>query len=323
MCASDCAENHVLNRHDWVELFMDTVRAKRQSPETLRALYSDLHEFIQRAPSLDLTGVAHYNSELRGRISARSIARKWTHVRSFLKFLTQEQLLSVDPALLMLRAPRFHQKLPDFRSLREMNNEKDSPTNSTNVMISSSQWALWNLLYGSGIRISEAMGLNWGDIRWDDAQIFITHGKGNKTRTAGIALGCLQALREYHNTLNPYPESRTPVFLNPSGNRLSARTARTWTQKVSQILLGKGTSPHSLRHSFATHCLNAGMDLRTLQRALGHESLQTTQKYTHVDLEQLRAAVLTSHPHALRRYDLVPPHDSPNTKDPDHDGSNS
>jgi integrase/recombinase XerC len=194
-------------------------------------------------------------------------------------------------------SPKIPKTLPKFLPIEEMKELVEAPDLST--ALGRRDRALFEVLYGAGLRVSEAVGLDWGSFQGSWLRVL---GKGSKTREVPIGRLALEALEALRADLGePGPE--TPIFRNYRGGRLTARSiARTVNRHLVRLGLSKNLSPHGIRHSFATHLLASGADLRTIQEMLGHSRLSTTQRYTHVDLGGLLDAYRQNHPlHNVRK----------------------
>ena len=233
--------------------------------------------------------------------SKRSIARKLAAVRSFFKFLFKEGRISSNPARLV-RTPRLSQKQPRFLSVSEVEQILKLPDTITDL--GTRDRAMLELLYGSGLRVSELVQMNVEDIFLCDRLIKV-YGKGKKERLIPFGRKAEHALRNYlprrGALLRRRKTTREPnaLFLNVRGSRLSARSVQRnlngYIRKAATLM---NVHPHLFRHSFATHLLNNGADLRCIQELLGHESLSTTQQYTHVSIERLLEVYRSTHPKA-------------------------
>lgn len=275
-----------------VEAFVRLLGASRSS-HTVRAYASDLRQLAALCPSLaDLT-------EAKCREYLRTYAphpvtraRKRASLRGFTAYLVEHGLLAVDPAA-DTRAPFRRRPLPkavsqsEAEALLESNPDSRTPLRDR---------ALLELAYGAGLRASEVVGLDVSDLDLD-ARAVRVRGKGNKERLALFGEAACQALRAYMASERTEAVRGEPVFTGPAGTRLTARTlqnvVRRWAATAG---LDPSVSPHTLRHSFATHLLDGGADLKSVQQLLGHERLGTTQVYTHVSAERLRESVESAHP---------------------------
>ena len=268
------------------------------SGHTVRAYRADLTEFLKfcMGRRARLPGDLHHRllraflAGLNERSLSRStIARKLAAVRAFLRFLVRESALRSNPSQ-ALRAPRRPRNLPHPLSEEEVGRLIDSARSSRDR-------AILETLYGGGLRIAELEGLDGDDLDLP-AGVARVRGKGRKERLAPLGSHAARALRtclaERVRGCDP-----RPVFLNRSGERLSARSIRRVVEDcVTRAGLDPRTSPHTLRHSFATHMLDRGADLREVQELLGHKNIATTQIYTHVSMERLRKVYEEAHPRA-------------------------
>ncbi len=245
--------------------------------------------------------------ELRGYVAAlheagyakTSIARRLASLRSFFKFGQREGWTNTNPAK-PLRNPRKGRSLPHFLSAEDIGRLLSAPP--ANTAMGLRDRAILETMYSAGLRVSETVGLNRGDLDFDDG-ILRVRGKGRKERLAPIGSYAAAALQKWlvKARLNPRepPGGAAPVFLNKFGRRLTTRSVARMLEKYLQLTsLDSRTTPHSLRHSFATHLLDRGADIRSVQELLGHKSLVTTQIYTHVSTAALREVYEKAHPRA-------------------------
>jgi integrase/recombinase XerC len=234
--------------------------------------------------------------------SPATMARKIATLRSFYRWMDKTGLVAANP-MLLIRTPRQTKRLPKAIGVEQVEKLLSAPDDSD--LLGARDRAILETLYSTGIRVSELVGINRGDI--DDAsEALIVRGKGRKERIVPLGSHALAALRHYITMLDAQPqrsngkiEHEAALFINKHGTRLSTRSVR---RKVSKYLVTAGLdpdiSPHTLRHSFATHLLDNGADLRSVQELLGHQSLSTTQVYTHLTSQRLRAAYDQAHPRA-------------------------
>jgi integrase/recombinase XerC len=237
------------------------------------------------------------------RYSAATMARKIATLRSFYRWMDKVTLIATNP-MLMIRTPRQAKRLPKAIDVEQV--EKLLAAPDSNTLLGARDRAILETLYSTGIRVSELVGINRGDI--DEAsEALIVRGKGRRERIVPLGSHALAALRHYTRMLDAAAGTSTgikaepdsPLFINKHGTRLSTRSVR---RKVSKYLTTAGLdpdiSPHTLRHSFATHLLDNGADLRSVQELLGHQSLSTTQVYTHLSTQRMRNAYNEAHPRA-------------------------
>ena len=295
---------------------------KSVSIHTLRNYCSDLHQFFsfvekpteqaERA-QVDVTQinphVIHaFLSTLYRQHTKSSIGRKLSALKSFFRFLIREAVIDQDPTL-HLSAPKQDHPLPTYLPVDDMFRLLDAPTPNTPAELRDR--AILEVLYSCGLRVSELTGLNWEDVD-PNLEVLRVKGKGQKERIVPIGRKALDALSQYRTEIpallgnNYQPASldgsagqARPIFLNQRGGRLTPRSvARLVAGRAKQCGLVHKISPHALRHTFATHLLDAGADLRAIQELLGHSSLSSTQKYTHVNLDRLTQVYDKAHPRA-------------------------
>jgi integrase/recombinase XerC len=228
-----------------------------------------------------------------------SIARRLASLRTFFRFAQREGLIQESPAL-PLRNPRKARTLPHVLSSDEVQRLLDTP--SAGTVQGLRDRALLETIYSAGLRVSETVGMNDGDLDWDGGLVRI-RGKGRRERLAPLGSFASQALRRWLAVRQLAPHTpagpQSPVFVNRFGRRLTTRSvARLLEKHLRTSGLDQRTTPHTLRHSFATHLLNHGADIRSVQELLGHKSLTTTQIYTHVSTASLLAAYERAHPRA-------------------------
>ncbi|MDI6872755.1 tyrosine recombinase XerC [Candidatus Solincola sp.] len=297
-----------------VEGYLRHLRAERRlSPQTLRAYRSDLEffvDFCQRSGVEDPSRVDHrllrrYLAHLRTRGYARTtIARRTAAVRSFFRYLVRSGSLRSDPSL-ALSPPRRERRLPRVLSLREI--EEAERRHGLHVYRTSLRdMALVELLYATGMRVSELAGLEVRDLDMRRGEVKVL-GKGRKERVIPVHQAALQLLRAYMERERPILAANRsdgetvgdPLFLSVRGGRLSDRGVRRVVERFFRNLEGgKRVSPHTLRHTFATHLLQGGADLRSVQELLGHVDLSTTQIYTQLSRKKLKEAFFQAHPRA-------------------------
>jgi len=231
-----------------------------------------------------------------------TIARRLASLRSFFRYCQREGLVTSNPAR-VLRTPRVGRKLPHFLTLEQVTTLLEAPP--ANEVEGIRDRALLETLYSAGLRVAELVGMNVDS--WDrDANVVRVYGKGKKERIAPIGRHAAKALGHWLEVRTPAPDAksadRQALFLNRFGTRLTTRSVGRMLEKYLALTgLDKITTPHTLRHTFATHLLDGGADLRSVQELLGHKSLTTTQIYTHVSTKRLRETYEQSHPHANAR----------------------
>jgi integrase/recombinase XerC len=277
------------------------------SPHTVRSYLSDLEQFAGFLGNADLAAVDHRTlrqyiaSLLKLGITKTSIARKLSAVRTFFKYLNREGVLANNPARLV-STPRREKRLPAVLTvddtLRLMGAPGTGREDDRAAVLRDR--AVLETLYSTGIRASELIGINREDINHHDRLIRI-RGKGRKERVVPVGHTALNAVDAYLIKKKNVPENAA-VFTGPAGKRLTARTVQRILENYRKKLgLQQKASPHTLRHSFATHLLESGADLRSIQELLGHASLSTTQRYTHLNLDSLMETYDKAHPRARRK----------------------
>lgn len=228
-----------------------------------------------------------------------SIARRLASMRGLFKFAQREGLVDQNPAK-PLRNPRPHRKLPHFLTTDEIQTLLSAP--DRNAVMGLRDRAIFETMYSAGLRVSELVGISDGDLDLDDGLVRVK-GKGKRERLAPLGSFAVEAVNEWLErrvlSKGKKPTAVSPVFTNKFGNRLTTRSvARMLEKYLLQTGLNLKTSPHTLRHSFATHLLDRGADIRSVQELLGHKSLVTTQIYTHLSTAGLRHAYEKAHPRA-------------------------
>ncbi len=229
----------------------------------------------------------------------RSLARKISACRSFYNWLVREKVIETNP-FAALSTPRLERKLPNFLYTNET--QKLFKSLKGDLPFDLRDRALIELLYASGIRVSEAVKLNLSDIDLDANEVRVM-GKGSKERITLIGSKAVEALRDYIKKGRPklLQADTRAIFLGRLGTRLTQRSVERLVKKWIKISgIDKKVTPHTLRHSFATHLLDSGADLRSVQELLGHSSLSTTQMYTHITKERMKSVYNASHPRAKR-----------------------
>ena len=277
---------------------------KHASPHTVKSYRGDLEDFVRRLRGtalrdVDARDIRAFLAALHTRgLDPVSIARKLAAIRSWFRFLRRRGMVADDPAR-AIRAPRQARKLASFLPIDETMTMMDATGGHAardahaTMGDAARDAAIVELLYASGLRVSELVGLDLSDIDLTDMTVRVI-GKGRKERIVpfgGAAAGALQA----------YLGRRAagPVFLNRRGGRLTVRSVHTIVgQRARAAGIGRRVSPHTLRHTFATHLLDSGADLRMIQELLGHSRLSTTQRYTHVGSDQLMRIYDAAHPRA-------------------------
>ena len=236
-----------------------------------------------------------------------SVERALSAIKSFHRFMLQEEISSVSPAA-ALPLPKKAERLPDVLSVRQALALLDQPFPKTAA--GQRDRAIIEVLYGCGLRVSELTGLDVGAVSLEDEVVRVI-GKGSKERLVPLMGSAHKALAEYLSDWRGElvsSRSGAAVFLNVRGGRISRQSVFAIVERAGRVVGIDGLHPHTLRHSFATHMLQGGADIRIVQELLGHSSIQTTQLYTHLDRSHLRMAYLSAHPRARRKREQ--PHNS-------------
>ena len=300
-----------------IDSFLESlVTEKGYSNHTCRAYRNDLQNFFSFLAEPQASGSLHhkrshsvaaqqisavmlrgYLSFLHRRHAKTTIARKLSAIRSFCKFLVKKGIITENPAEFIL-TPKQNKTIPVYLSVDEIFRLLDSI--QTDTLLGLRNRAIFETLYSSGIRISEIAAMDVADVDFSAAVVRV-FGKGRKQRIVPIGQKALMAIKAYRTQLQKQADRKTikggPLFLNRFQKRLAPRSiARILKKLVSAVGLLTPISPHALRHTFATHMLDAGADLRVVQELLGHKSLSSTQKYTHVSIDRLMEAYDKAHP---------------------------
>ena len=306
-----------------LDAYLDFLRLNQNaSPLTVVAYRRDLKPFLSYAkehldktelePSdIDLPVIRGFLAQLyrRGR-SRASVARKLSALRSFMRYLKREGSIEANPATLAA-SPKLEHKVPAHLSMNEMSRLLDVP--DTSDPLGRRDRAILELFYASGLRLSELVGLDLEDVDLQGRMVRVM-GKGGKERLVPFNTSAQKALRAWYKdrlalraaskpkSQIPNPKSqRDPLFVNARGGTLTGRSVqRLVAHHMTSCSTRFGISPHALRHSFATHLLEQGADLRAIQELLGHVQLSTTQRYTHVNAAQLLEVYRKAHPRARR-----------------------
>ncbi len=287
-----------------MERFLSYLERQRNfSVHTVRSYRNDLTQFVAFAGSRDVDEpkkVTHillrgFLAELTGSGRERStVGRKVSAVRSFFKFLHQEGVVSRNPAE-GLRGLRRTRKLPGFLDVAQTEELVTAPGESEPHGLRNR--AILELLYSTGLRVSEVAGLTIEDVDLN-SEMVLARGKGKKERLVPMGMKASVAVRKYLHSRGQTAKKAKPLFLNRFGKRLTQRSIRRVVDKYARSKGLPHVSPHTLRHSFATHMLDRGADLRAVQELLGHSSLSTTQIYTHLTTEGLKRIHSSAHPRA-------------------------
>ncbi len=302
-----------------IHRYLEHLQGERQlSPQTLRAYEHDLvtfHDFLARdflgkepdavgPKDADPLAVRSFLAALtRKGLSKRSQGRALSAVRSLFRFACREGILEANPAQ-GVRTPKAPKTLPRHLRPGEVESLIEAPEGEGPLVLRDR--AILELLYAAGLRVSELVGLDWPDVDLS-ARMVRVMGKGSKERMVPFGRPAAVALRGWlgvwETLRKPVDEAGggQPVFLNHQGTRLTDRSVRRVIDRwVDAAAVARGVHPHTLRHTFATHLLEGGADLRAIQELLGHSSLSTTQKYTHLEVDRLLSVYRDAHPRARR-----------------------
>ncbi len=291
-----------------VERFRRHLEAeKRASPHTVRNYLVNVEQLVAfmrerarrqgRKPDakieprdVDIPTLRSYLASLFELNEPATIARKLSAVRAFLRFLRRERVIEENVAML-LRPPKAKKSLPSFLTVEQAGVLVEAPNASAKLRDA----ALFEVLYGCGLRVSECVGLDLGDLEAD--MVRVRAGKGKKDRVVPLGDKARRAIDRWLPERLKLRPADDALFVNARGRRLTARSVRRFLDAHAQAASLPKTHPHALRHSYATHLLSSGADLRAIQELLGHASLKTTARYAHVDFEYL-ARAYQHHPHA-------------------------
>jgi len=288
-----------------IERFLQYARKEKgYSAHTVEAYKSDLEQFLLflSQKNINLTiSAALSKSSLRaftyslreGGLKARSIARKVASLKSLCRYCVKQQILSVNPSK-TLSTPKMDKPLPVFLTNSQAASLEEVTTNDENMR----NRAVVEFFYGSGIRLSELHGLKFGDIDRQKMTVRVL-GKGKKERIVPLTDQAVNALEDYLKIRKGAAGLHELIFVNGKGEQISRRQIeRIVSKTLSNVSVQKKRSPHVLRHSYATHLLDAGADIRAVKELLGHASLSTTQVYTHISREHLLKVYRQAHPRA-------------------------
>ncbi|MCA0969151.1 tyrosine recombinase XerC [Halobacillus litoralis] len=293
----------------YTSLFLEYLQIeKNASPLTVEHYKLDIEEFSHFMEAEHLTVDQCEYSDIRiflsrmyeKGLSRRSVSRKVSSLRSFYRFLEREEIVKQNP-FLNVSLPKAEKPIPEFFYEEEL--QELFTVSDVNDPLGQRNQAILELLYGTGIRVSECTQVELSDFDFSLSTLLV-HGKGNKERYVPFGDMAYQALKRYiedgrSKLLQKSNKDTTQLFLNAKGGPLTARGVRLILNKmVEKTALTSDIHPHKLRHSFATHLLNAGADLRSVQELLGHDQLSSTQIYTHVSKDRLRHVYMNSHPRA-------------------------
>ncbi len=289
--------------------YLSHLRVERgSSPLTVSAYATDLRDYaaflekrgVEEAEDIDRATVVDYEASLVDRqYATSSVDRRVSVIKGFHRFLVREGYTGRNPTD-TLQLPKPPERLPDVLSVKQVDAMLSACTGREPLQLRNR--AILEVLYGCGLRVSECTGLDLGDCILDEGYLRIV-GKGNKERIAPISGAALEAIVDYleharAELTKPYAKPTAAVFLNARGGRLTRQSVHAIVAEAGRLIDVDNLHPHMLRHSFATHMLEGGADLRVIQEILGHSDISTTQIYTHVNRTHIREEYLSAHPRA-------------------------
>lgn len=276
-----------------VEKFLAHLKSERRlSEHTCLAYEKDLKQLSKwlqtKQFKFELKSVRSFLQTLAQDHRASSIHRKISTLRTFCRFCKREKLINEDWSR-HLQSPKIPKKLPEFLHI-------DQALHFLNMIEEGVKRVLFELIYGSGLRISEALAVRWDDLNLSEKPFVRVLGKGRKVREVPVSQHFIRALDLYKKSHPRIPQAEK-IFLLEDGREIPQRKVRGWMKEMlSQAGIQNHVTVHGLRHSYATHLLDSGADLRVIQELLGHASINTTQRYTHVSLDHLRDVLDRTHP---------------------------
>lgn len=302
------------NISEYISQFSDWLAVEKgYSVNTVDSYLRDLREFIsflndeERIDSLDTRKIRAYVYSLHGKNKSSSVARKLSALRTFFRYLIREKVIANDPVS-SVAMPKQAKYMPAFLTVDEVFLLIETPDDEQDVFAARDR-AILELLYSTGMRVSELSTLDINQLDFDSEMVRVT-GKGNKERIVPVGRPALESLQHYFPQRDKLIKARAgrgketesqAVFLNGRGSRLTTRSVERIVKSYAQRAgIATRVTPHALRHSFATHLLEMGADLRSVQELLGHVSLSTTQKYTHLNLDHLAEVYDKAHPMAKK-----------------------
>jgi integrase/recombinase XerC len=295
-------KKHIINFCNWLET------EKGYSPNTVSAYRRDIHEFFNHFAEDQLINkittheARSYVFYLNSRNKSSSVARKLSGLRTFIRFLLRENIIANDP-LALVSLPKQGKYMPVYLSVDEIFSLLEEP--GKNDTFADRDRAIMELLYSTGMRVAELASLNMPRLDFVSGMVKV-RGKGNKERLVPVGNPALEALKQYLPLRDKLLEAaikrgksveKEALFVNNRGSRLTTRSVERFVKMYGQRAgIPAKVTPHALRHSFATHLLEMGADLRSVQELLGHASLSTTQKYTHLNLDYMTEVYDKAHP---------------------------
>lgn len=295
-----------------IKAFLDYLDAEKNASVHTRLAYgADLREFTRFLESSGLTAtvgpdtgvresdITAFAASLYKGCKKSTIARKLSSIKSFFAFLVKKEIITKNPSFLVI-GPKVEKRLPTVLTVEEAKSLVEAPKANREINRGGilRDRAILEVLYSSGIRVSELTGLDIGSVDLGEGAIRVL-GKGGKARVALLGSFAVDALKRYLAFARKNPLSEEPLFFGRDKHRIAQRTVQRLVKEYILVSgINKTPTPHSLRHTFATHLLDRGVDLRTIQELLGHSNLSTTQRYTSVSTERLMSAYDKAHPRA-------------------------
>lgn len=295
--------------NDLVREYLAYLRIERGcSPLTVSAYETDLRDYgafldnagIANLKEVDREAVIAYEADLFGReYAASTVDRHVSVLKGFYRFLVREGYIARNPTD-TVQLPKSPDRLPDVLSIEQLNAMLSQPVESGPIALRNR--AILEVLYGCGLRVSECTSLDVGSVVLDEEYLRIC-GKGGKERVSPVSGAALRALQVYLEEARaelskPYAKPTAAVFLNARGGRLTRQSVHSVVARAGLSIGVENLHPHTLRHSFATHMLEGGADLRVIQEILGHSDISTTQIYTHINQAHMREEYIHAHPRA-------------------------
>lgn len=299
-----------MKQKEYLENFIQMLRSEKYySPHTCKNYQRDLNKFFEFLLTRDIEQWAQVNygevsayaaHRFRNGLKSRSIQRELSSIRGLYQYLIREGVMKNNPAK-QVSAPRGEQRLPKTCDAEQIGRLLDHNSSDDELLVR--DLAMFELMYSSGLRLAELVSINLTDIDINQRQLIVT-GKGNKKRYLPIGSRAVEAIRRWLRIrLNFFREEvHEALFISRLGKRISARNVQCRLNAlVKRRALDQPLSPHTLRHSFATHLLESSGDLRAVQELLGHANINTTQIYTHLDFQHLARVYDAAHPRAKRK----------------------
>jgi integrase/recombinase XerC len=299
-----------MKQKEYLENFIQMLRSEKYySPHTCKNYRRDLNRFSEFLRNRDIDQWTQVNygevsafaaHRFRNGLKSRSIQRELSSIRGFYQYLIRQGSMKSNPAR-EVSAPKGEQRLPKTCDAEQIGRLLDHRNGDDGLLLR--DLAMFELMYSSGLRLAELVSINLTDIDIGQRQLIVT-GKGNKTRYLPVGSSAIEAIRRWLAIRSDFckDEDHEALFISRLGKRISARNVQCRLDAlVKRRSLDQSLSPHTLRHSFATHLLESSGDLRAVQELLGHANINTTQIYTHLDFQHLARVYDAAHPRAKRK----------------------